>query len=102
MTRHKNSWTKINYSRHPKRGETPLAGMPIQFRKQGAISSKTLSLTHPIIHPLTLALNETHLNSYSVSSDPLKTGSALTKHYPLDNPFDLSVFMTKLVPALGF
>src|SRR6218665_687632 len=46
--------------------------------------------THPIIHPPTLALNNTHLNSHSVSCDPLEIGSELTMDYPLDNPFDLS------------
>jgi len=32
-----------------------------------------------------LALNDTHLNSYSLSSDPLKIGPELTLDYSLDN-----------------
>ena len=42
-----------------------------------------------IIRPL--KLNDTHLNSYSVQSDPLEIGPAeLTMDNPLDNPFDSS------------
>src|SRR6218665_1263463 len=46
--------------------------------------------SYPIIHPPTFTLNDTHLNSYSVCSDPLKMGHKLTMDYSLDNPFDLS------------
>src|SRR6218665_2279415 len=38
------------------------------MRHSRAFHSKILlPPTHPIIHPLTLTLNETHLNSYSIS-----------------------------------
>jgi len=39
---------------------------------------------------LTLALNDTHFNSYSVSSDPLEIGPEVTWTALLDNPFHLS------------
>jgi len=35
---------------------------------------KNLTLTHSILYPLTLALNDAHLNSCSVSVDPLEIG----------------------------
>ena len=57
--------------------------------RHAIISSKTLTLTHPIIHRPTLALNDTNLNSYSVSSNFLDIGFELTMDHPLDNPFDL-------------
>ena len=38
----------------------------------------------------TLALNDTRLNSYSVSSDPLVIGPEPSMDYPLDNPSDLT------------
>ena len=42
------------------------------------------------LHPPTLALNDTILNSYFVSSDPLEIGPELTLDCPLDNSVDLS------------
>jgi len=42
------------------------------------------TLTHLITHPPNL--NVTHLNSYSIPSDPLEIGPKLTMDYPLDNP----------------
>lgn len=33
-----------------------------------------------------LALNDTHRNSYYVSSDPMATGTEPPKDYPLDDP----------------
>ena len=44
------------------------------------ILSKTLTLTHLIIHHHNL--NDTHLNSYSAPSDPLEIGPELTMDYP--------------------
>src|SRR6218665_3245222 len=39
-------------------------------QNENVISSKTITLTHLIIHPPNL--NDTHLNSYCVPSDPLQ------------------------------
>src|SRR6218665_1105581 len=64
-------------------------GFPLKTK----ISSlqKTLTLTHLIIHPHNLALNDTHLNGKALlSSDHLEIGPELTMDYPLDNQFDLS------------
>jgi len=57
-------------------------------------------MTHPIIHPPTLALNDTHLNSFF---DPLEIGPELTMDYHLDNFFYfLHRSLTSLYPALCF
>jgi len=47
------------------------------------LKTKTLTLTHRIIHLPNL--NDTQLNSYSVPSGPLEIRPRLTMDYPLDN-----------------
>src|SRR6218665_2533481 len=65
---------------------TPGPGPSTQ--NSNVVTSKTLTLTHLISHPPNL--NDTHLNSYSVLSDPLEIGPELNMDYPLDNPFNSS------------
>ena len=50
------------------------------------LSKRIHTLTHPILHLRKLALNGAHLNSFSVSSDPLEIRPELTIDYSLDNP----------------
>jgi len=49
---------------------------------------------------IALALNDTHLNSYSASTDPLATGPEPPMNYPLDNPLIWCRFDAALLNAL--
>ena len=57
-----------NHHLHLARYITP-SGFPLKI---SVISSKSLTLTHPILRLPTLALNDTRFNSYSVSFEPLE------------------------------